>query len=375
VVLKEGFEQVEVTATATRAGFALSDVVAKLYISSGHENDGGDHHADTLELRVFYESDYNASRSAAAVVTSKTLDVSYLSSALSTQTQLYTYSRWDDILLKPQHWGTMAAWGVSLDTVMADIGVHPDDMRAMNIRASNYGNSSYFTHDQLYAARYYYPNFPHTAGAARVGPMLAIAAQREDEKTTSSGANMVISGRFRLCRGMLSAQDSNDFSSVKWIYGLDIIVKDEAIVLDPHEEDKVIEFREGDGGEGLGFGGKGAGGGPGGGGGGAPGAATAGYGGGSGGDESDASQLTGSKAGGGGASPTSVYSIHQILSDSQTHFTQPDPDNPLTAASAAVAMGVVLFGAAKAGVVFFGQTGRRRKDKDDDRNAKTRTAA
>jgi hypothetical protein len=160
---------------------------------------------------------------------------------------------------------------------------------------------------------------------------------------------------------MLSPQDSNDFSSVKWIYGLDIIVKDEAIVLEPEKEDEEIVFREGEGGEGLGLGGKGSGGGAGGGTGGIPGVATAGFGGGAGGDGSSTSNYTGSEAGGGGTSPDSVYSIHQILSDSLTHFTQPDPNNPFVPAGTAVAVGALLFGAAKAGVVFFGQMGRRRR--------------
>jgi hypothetical protein len=372
---KQGFTQFWVKAEVPAAGLLGTSVTDYLYVQSTDNSEDLDLHSDTLQLRVYFDSDYVANRNDAKVVVEKTITVDEVIARLNPYTTQYTYSRWDDETNKPGRWGTMAAYGVSFNAIATEMGINVQDLTGMKFNMRNSINDSPVSATMLFTTRYYYPQFkngaesgvPSTAGAQVVAPMLALSTSRADYESGASTANMVISGRFRLCVGMYSVRDSNDRNSYKWVYGIDLIVKDEAVVLDPEQQENPDDFKEppqkGPGGEGNDFGGVGTIGGDGGGTGGASGEATAGQKGGDGGDTLDTSDATGAEAGGGGTSVKPTYSIHQILSDSQTWFNQPDEPNPFIPMGTTMAVGALAAGALKAMLVFAGQRRTRKQEK------------
>jgi hypothetical protein len=387
---RQGFEQVTVRASVAKAGFSGEEIYATLlvYDSSG-QDDATDLHSDSLHVRVFYDSDFRAKGNAATPVAEKSLSIDYILQNFAIYTNEYTYCRWDTDIDRPSHWGTMAARGFNFPTLASDLGVHINDVTGARFNMKQSINLSVVSSDILFATRYRYPNYgpsanygnPGTSFATVVEPMLALETCRVNEENTALGSPMIQSARFRLCVGMYHSKDNNDANSYKWVYGVDFIIQDDAIVLDPNEqkeEDLKEEPREpqrGPGGEGDFFGGTGEGGGLGGGTGNLPGEAVTGTEGSSeGGDASDSSSAKGAEAGGGGTAERS-YSIHQVLSNSQTYFARDDGANPLMPVGVTAGALALCAGALKAGMVFVGQKRRGGADNEHDDDAGTGAAA
>jgi hypothetical protein len=254
-----GFTDCRVTAVIKNGGFYGQDKTAAVRVSNT-KNTERIGETTMLTVHVVYESQYLKFGSSAPSSKDIELTASQLLSAGLPYSDWYTYHS------RGNTWGTMYAYGVSMQNMLALANIDVSDMQYILFEdAVGYtGDSGFYSSSKILSSSFRYSNYyMHAAssnagylGQSNVVPMLALSFYLDLGKDYdgSGYSKMYSDACIRLITGMSGVDANNARSMVRCVSDVTVIVKDQIV----EEEEEPVPVpgmgQAGNGGSGTGSG-------------------------------------------------------------------------------------------------------------------------